>query len=156
MSVDITDNTGKALDALARAKARALEIVGGKAESYAKALCAPRGPKGNAFPTGLSSQIRNSIEHTVDKDTAVIGSKLELAVFVELGTSKEYKAPPDWIQTNVKPGHNSGLSKWWFYDEMKGQLRIGLPMAPTPYLRPAIEDHIDEYKNVIENELRKG
>jgi len=155
-TVDITDNSAEVRAALEQAKARALEIIGGKAESYAKALCAPRGPKGNPFPTALAAQVRNSIAHKATKDGVAVGSNLDIAVFVELGTSKQYKAPPDWIQTDVKPGPNSGLDKWWFYDKRKGELRIGLPMAPTPYLRPAFEKHFDEYKNIIENELKKG
>ena len=65
---DITDNSGAVLSALARAKLRALEIIGGKAEGYAKQLC--------PVDTG---RLRNSITHAVDGDTAVVGSNVEYA-----------------------------------------------------------------------------
>lgn len=39
MSCIFTSHAKEALSAMAEAKARALEIIGGKAESYAKKLC---------------------------------------------------------------------------------------------------------------------
>lgn len=153
---NITDNTGEVLSALNRAKARALEIIGGKVESYAKALVAPRGPKGNTMRTEITAQIRNSIGHRVVKDEAIISSELDMAAYVELGTGREYQAPPEWIGTDVKPGPNSGLPWWLFYDEEQQKVRVGLPMKPTPFLRPAVENHIDEYKDIITNELKNA
>lgn len=146
----------EALEALDNWKARALEIIGGKMESYAKMLCAPMGPKGNPFPTGLAAQIRNSIGHRVDGDTVFIYSNLDLAAYVELGTSREYSPPPEWIENKVEPGPHSGLEKWWFYDEAKGQFRIGLPLPAQPFMKPAVLDHKDEYKTIAMNELKKG
>jgi hypothetical protein len=29
-------------------------------------------------------------------------------------------------------------------------------MAPTPFLRPAIEEHMEEYKRIVENELENA
>ena len=67
---DFTDNSGAVLSAADAAIARALEIIGGKCESYAKALC--------PVDTGA---LRNSITHRVDGDggTVVVGSNLEYA-----------------------------------------------------------------------------
>lgn len=56
-TVDITDNSAEVRAALEQAKARALEIIGGKIESYAKAIV----PK----DTGA---LQNSITHRVDND----------------------------------------------------------------------------------------
>lgn len=151
--VDITDNSAAFREALERAKARALEIIGGKAESYAKGLVAPLGPKGNPMRTEITAQVKQSIHHKTDGDTAVVYSNLDFAAYVELGTGNKYEPSADWIETQVKKGPNSGLSKWFFYDEEQGRVRIGLPMAPTPFLRPAVENHMDEYKHVMENEL---
>lgn len=55
------DNSEACLSAVKAAVARALEIIGEKAEGYAVALAAPRGPKDGAFPGDLTGQIRNSI-----------------------------------------------------------------------------------------------
>lgn len=155
-TVDITDNSAEVRAALEQAKARALEIIGGKIESYAKGLVAPLGPKGNPMRTEITAQLRQSITHRVEGDSAVVGSNLDMAAYVELGTGNKYEPSADWIETQVKKGPNSGLSKWFFYDEKLGKVRIGLPMAPTPFLRPAIENHIDEYKAILENELKNA
>ncbi len=78
-----TNNTSTALKSLHNAKLRALEICGGKAETYAKNLCPVR-----------TGRLRNSISHkVVDENTAVIGTNVEYAPFVELGTRRAAARP---------------------------------------------------------------
>jgi phage gpG-like protein len=115
--------------ALEQAKARALEIIGGKIESYAKGLV--------PVDTGA---LRNSITHAVDGDTVLAGSAILYAPYVELGTGKEYSPPPEWMENNAQRG--AGI--------------ISRSVKPRPYLRPAVIDHVDEYKNVVENELKNA
>lgn len=155
-TVDIIDNSAEVKAALEQAVARSLEIVGGKVESYAKELVAPLGPKGNPLRTEITAQIRDSLHHKVDDDKVMVYSNVDFAAYVELGTGNKYEPSADWIETQVKKGPNSGLSKWFYYDEEEGRVKIGLPMSPTPFLRPAVENHIDEYKGVIENELKNA
>ena len=127
--VEMTDNTAAVLSALEQACARALEIIGGKVESYAKGLV--------PVDTGT---LRNSIMHQVDGDTVIVGSAVHYAPYVELGTGKAYSPPPKWMENNAERGHGLG----------------NYNRNPKPYLRPAVENHIDEYKSVIENELKRG
>ena len=83
MSVIFQSNAKEALSGMAKAKARALEMIGGKAESYAKKLC--------PVDTG---RLRNSITHAqYDENTEVIGSNVEYAPYVELGTHKMAARP---------------------------------------------------------------
>ena len=128
-TVDITDNSAEVRAALEQAKARALEIIGGKIESYAKGLV--------PVDTGA---LRNSITHAVDGDTVIAGSAISYAPYVELGTGKDYSPPPEWMENNAPRG--AGI--------------ISRSVKPRPYLRPAVENHLDEYKNVIETELRNA
>ena len=75
MSCTFISHAKDALNGMADAKDRAMEIIGGKAESYAKRLC--------PVDTG---NLRNSITHQqLDENTEVIGSNVEYAPFVELG-----------------------------------------------------------------------
>lgn len=76
-------NAKQVTDAVDAAVSRALEICGGKAESYAKMLC--------PVDTG---NLRNSITHqrTGPKEE-VIGSNVEYAPYVELGTKKMKSRP---------------------------------------------------------------
>lgn len=130
-SVKITDNTAEALSALESAVQRGLEIIGGKAETYAKQLC--------PVDTG---NLRNSITHQTETDekAVMIGSGVEYAPYVELGTGTHFIPPPEWIQNNAQPGSGIGHSF----------------VHPRPYLRPAIEQHTEEYKTIFETELKRG
>lgn len=79
MSVQVIDNSAEVMAELSRAKERALEIIGLKAEGYAKRLC----PVGTVESTGIKGYrggtLRNSIMHTVDGDTVAVGSNVEYA-----------------------------------------------------------------------------
>lgn len=81
--VKFTSNRAAVLAAVNAANSRALEIMGGKAESYAKQLC--------PVDTG---RLRNSITHQqVDEKTEIIGSNVQYAPFVELGTRRQRAQP---------------------------------------------------------------
>ena len=138
MSVQITDNSAEALAGLKRAKARALEIIGLKAEGYAKRLC----PVGTVESTGIKGYrggtLRNSITHVVDGDVLSVGSNIPYAAYVELGTGPHFEPPPDWETFTSKRG--SGVGRGY--------------VKPRRYIQPAIEEHAGEYKNIMESELR--
>ena len=138
MSVQFTDNSAKVLAELTRAKARTMEIIGLKAEGYAKKLC----PVGTVESTGIKGYrggtLRNSITHTVDGDVLRVGRNIPYAAFVELGTGPHFEPPPDWETFTSKRG--SGVGRAY--------------VKPRPYLQPAIEEHRDEYKTIWESELK--
>lgn len=60
----------------------ALETIGLVAEGYAKRLC--------PVDTG---RLRNSISHAVDNNAAYIGTNVDYAVYVEMGTVKTRAQP---------------------------------------------------------------
>ena len=75
MSYTFRDNTEEVLSALERAKKRGLEAIGLTAEGHAK----------NETPVD-TGRLRNSINHATDDDAAYIGTNVEYAPYVELGT----------------------------------------------------------------------
>lgn len=103
-NVKITDNSDMFRNALDDSIIRALEKIGLTAEAYAKLKC--------PVDTG---RLRNSISHSRSDDTAYIGTNVEYAAYVELGT----------VNTRAQP-----------------------------YLKPAVADHISEYKRLVEGELK--
>lgn len=118
MSVTYQNMVPECLRELQRKKDKILEVVGGKAETYAKRLC----------PT-KTSNLKNSITHQqIDKDSVLIGTAVEYAPFVELGHHQE---PGRYV-----PAIGKRLVKDW--------------VPAKPFLRPAIENHMDEYRNVID------
>jgi phage gpG-like protein len=75
MSVTFISHKQEVLSAEQKARNKALEIIGGKAESYAKKIC--------PVDTG---RLRNSITHQqMDEHTEMIGTNVEYAPYVELG-----------------------------------------------------------------------
>lgn len=79
---EFKDNTAEVLSALEKAKRRGLEAIGLAAEGHAK--------KAAPVDTG---RLRNSISHAADADAAYIGTNVEYAPYVELGTSKMAARP---------------------------------------------------------------
>lgn len=152
-SVDITDNTGQFQEALERAMARALEIIGGKAESYAKGLAPVGTVESTHVQHYIGGTLRNSITHAVEENTVLVGSNVEYAPYVELGTGSEYSPPPEWIESQAKRGQGRDH---WLWQDMNGDWHVGYPQKPRPFLRPAVENHLDEYKNVLDNELKNA
>lgn len=92
--VTFTSHKEEAIKAVTEAMARALEICGGKAETYAKELAPVGTPESTGIPGYHGGTLRNSITHEQwDEKTEVIGSTVDYSKFVELGTYK-MKARP--------------------------------------------------------------
>lgn len=98
------DNRKQFASAMTSAIGAALEEIGLLAEGYAKKLC--------PVDTG---RLRNSITHEVVSGREVhIGTSVEYAPYVELGTRKQH---------------------------------------PSPYLKPAAQDHASQYRSVLKKRL---
>lgn len=111
MSYDVTitlDNSDLFGERKDKAILRALEKIGLTAEGYAK----------QEVPVD-TGRLRNSITHQVinDEKATIIGTNVEYAIYVELGTSRQ-----------------------------KAQ----------PYLLPAAENHVDQYRDILKKELENG
>lgn len=125
----ITDNSDLVGRDLKEAIERALEKCGLTAEGYAKKLC--------PVDTG---NLKNSITHKVDeaKQEAYIGTNMEYAPYVELGTGIYY------------PG---GRPTPWSYKDDKGNWHRTSGQKPKPFIKPAVADHGQTYRNIVNNEL---
>lgn len=132
MNVTFTDHSAEVKAEFEAACLRALEKCGLVAEGYAKKLQIP--------DTG---NLRNSITHEVreDEKAVYIGSNVEYAAYVELGTGIYY------------PG---GRQDPWVYQDAKGNWHLTHGQRARPYLKPAVADHASQYKGIIESELKNG
>ena len=130
MEINITDNSKLVKDEFEAACLRALEKCGLTAEGYAKKLQKP--------DTG---NLRNSITHAVDdEELAVhIGTNVEYAAYVELGTGKYV---------------SGGRPTPWVYQDEKGNWHRTNGQKAQPYLKPAVADHANTYRKIIEDELK--
>ena len=104
-TIRITDNSGLVGEELEQACERALIRIGLQAETYAKREC--------PVDTG---NLRNSITNAVDDKSAYVGTNVEYAPYVELGTSRA-KAQPF-----IKPAatEHSDVYKRIVQDELGG------------------------------------
>lgn len=132
MKVDVTDNSDKVLSEFKAAILRALERCGSQAEGYAKDL-AP-------VDTG---RLRNSISHKVDEEeeAAYIGSDLDYAAYVELGTGQYAEG---------------GRPTPWVYQDDSGNWHWTQGNPAQPFLKPAVADHTKTYSNIIKSELENA
>lgn len=148
MGVDFEDHSDEILQRLADAKEYILGKIGDKAVDYAQELC-PVGTvesvgswakkNGKGKRTYRGGTLRNSITRRVDGDVLSVGSNVEYAPYVELGTGPHFKPPPEWEEFEVPPSKGTGRAY----------------VKPRPFIRPAIEDHAEEYKEIAEKVLKK-
>lgn len=139
MKMEITDNSKLFLKELETKKATILEAIGIKAERYAKKAC----PVGTVESTGIKGYrggtLRDSITHATDGDVLSVGSNVEYAPYVELGTGPYFEVPPEWEQFESSKG--SGVGHGY--------------VKPRPFLRTAIVNHKDEYETIAGSELKR-
>lgn len=135
MQIEITDNSGLVREEFQAACLRALEKCGLTGEGYAKLLC--------PVDTG---NLRNSITHQVDESEPAVyigvpQGPTSYGIYVELGTGKYY------------PG---GRPTPWVYQDEKGNWHLTHGQRAQPYLKPAVADHVAQYRGIIEGELKNG
>lgn len=133
----VEDNTDKFLEEIIRKRGLIHEAIGIKAEKYAKARCPVGTPESTGKRGYRGGTLRNSITHDANEEQVTIGTNVEYAPYVELGTGPYFQSPPEWEQFSAPRGSGIG----------HGYVR------PRPYLKPAIENHISEYKNIIDTML---
>lgn len=128
---DVQSNVDAVLKQLEAKLTKAAEVIGGKAEGYAKMLCpVDTGRLRNSIVHAIPGQVLNKQyknnagdvvgeyngalppDESGHKFVVTIGTNVEYAPYIELGT------------------HNP-------------------QRAPRPYLRPAIENHLPEYKALV-------
>lgn len=126
---------------------RAAEVLGGMMESKAKEYITEavyQSPEGSYIRTG---NLRNSISHATDHSggsvAVVVGASAEYAPYVELGTG-------------VGASDGRGRKTPWRYQDDKGNWHTTTGMPARPYIRPALENHLEMYKRVLQQELSKG
>ena len=131
------------LAALKKQVRDALDIIGTQAEQHAAALT----PTGKIY----GGTLKQGWTHVVDDNTVAVGNNVHYAPYVELGTGNKYEPPPEWLEFQAKKGR--GLDHWVYFDDKLGEFRTGYPQAGKHMLKHAIEDHMNEYKGIIEATL---
>lgn len=82
----LEDNTKEITSAIEQAISKSLEKIGLLATRYAKKECPVGTPESTGIPGYIGGTLRNSITHVVRGNTVYIGTDVEYAKYVELGT----------------------------------------------------------------------
>lgn len=127
MSVTIKVRSKEVLSNLDSAKRKALEMCGLLAEGYAKLEC--------PVDTG---RLRNSITHTSNFGRMMVGTNVEYAPYIEMGTGKHYKG---------------GRRTKWRYQREDGTWVTTEGNEKHEYIKPSIANHKQEYIKVLKDEL---
>ncbi len=129
MKIKITDNSALAKEEMFSAAVIALEECGMVGEGYAKLLC--------PVDTG---NLRNNITYlvVVGELKVYIGTNSEYGPYVELGTGIYYAG---------------GRQTPWCYQDAKGNWHLTHGQRAQPYIKPAVADHVPQYKAIIEGEM---
>ena len=128
--MEFINNAPEVLENLYDACIRALTRIGLRVEGYAIVLV--------PVDTG---DLKNSITFYVDEEEKVvyIGTPKEYGIYVEMGTGM-------YVDGGRK-------TPWVYQDEKTGEWRTTHGQKAQPYLKPAITDHIDTYKNIVKDEM---
>lgn len=133
VEVTLTSHLSEVSDALEDAVKTALESVGVQAVSHAQLNITELG----AVDTG---NLRNSIAFEVEDDTVAIGTNVHYAPYIEYGTG-------------IYAESGGGRQTPWVYMGSDGSFHTTHGAHPRPFLRPAVEENIDEYQQIFETIL---
>lgn len=164
IELKLTDNTGLYLNAMQSQIEAALEAVGGQAETYAKNNLTAAGKVRH-------NNLRGHIAHEVriSEDAVYIGTNVEYAKYIEYGTGKfgENGGAGDgwWVYV---PGGEGGKHKGKRYTEAEARQIVAILRSkgldahmtqgqkPTHFLKKAVMEHGQEYKQIVESILKNA
>ncbi len=171
--ITLTDYTDDVLSAMSKAVERALTEIGETAEGNAKtnvvenmqkhAVNTPRTGRllgsityrvqmrGSEYAAAYSVAYDDSGQLQIDSvgtervegDSVIIGTNVEYAIFYEYGTG-------------IYASNGNGRKSPWAYKDYNGAWHWTEGMKPSHFLRDAIQNHIDEYRNIITENLRNA
>lgn len=142
--VTVDDNFPQLHEALMDWVKRVLTLWGMKIIDYATLLV----PVGTADSTGVEGYVGGALKASLTyavslaEKTVTVGSALLYALYVELGTG-------------IFAEKGNGRKTPWVWKDQNGKWHFTRGMAPRPFLRPAVEDHIKELQEIAVEEANR-
>lgn len=133
----------KNLDRLAR-KLNSLATQPLTEEALAKAATVVQADARRNAPRGDTGLLAMSIQTDVNvaEQKAVIGTNIEYAPYVELGTG-------------IFAAEGNGRKTPWSYQDAKGNWHTTVGQQPQPFLYPALDSNRENIKKIFEKEVNK-
>ena len=142
--IKFTDNTPRLHEALDSWEERVLTRWGMTVQDYAQLLV----PTGTADSTGIEGYVGGALKQSLTfaldlaKKAVTIGSNLLYSIWVELGTG-------------IFAEKGNGRKTPWVWMDFNGKFHATRGMKARPFLSPAVEDHIDELREIAVEEGNK-
>ena len=131
----LIDNSPAYLSELNTKVQVALDACAEQAVSHAKSIIT----RNKRVDTGM---MRNSVAKGVVGETAYIGTNMPYAVYHELGTG-------------IYASQGGGRRTPWTFVGRDGKRHWTRGVKPIHFIRDAIADHEAEYRQIIEQEMKK-
>ena len=151
--VEVESHVDEYIDAKNLAIERAMMIIGGKAETYAKKLCPTGSPQSTGIPGYIGGTLKNSI-------TFATHEKEGETITTEKGgspTEPKHGGNEEQVEKTEKGTVILGTNVYYApYVEMGFTSTRGKHVPARPFIKPAIADHLEQYRKIMENELKKG
>lgn len=134
--VEYESNCEEALEAVKNAIIRGLKACGERARDYARELVPKR-----------TGNLKDHINYEVDESDESVSVGVEhmtppYGIYVEFGTGK-------YAETG-------GRMTKWSYKTASGQWVTTEGTQPKPFIRPAAENHTDEYRQILKDSLENA
>ena len=148
MGVEIHDNSKEIAEKIKAAVSKGLETCGLVAEGYAADLAPVGTPESTGIPGYIGGLLRGSITHALSGEPAAIST------YQDDGGSRRGSysgTAPEEGDANKKAVYIGTNVEYAPY------VCLGtIHMAAQPFLKPAVADHANEYRKIIEKELKNG
>lgn len=167
------DNSATFITRMEQAKEAALEAVGSNCRSHAQNNITAGTPRRqDSWYTGKGG-LKNRMGYQVDKgeDAVYIGTNLKYAKYNEYGTGKyadDGKGRQGWWVFVPGSGKDDSVGNAKVYTEAEARRIVAIlkskgidahmteGMPPLHFLKRAVEEHRDEYRDIIETTLHRG
>lgn len=152
--INLDFNSDKIIQMLNENLAAANEAVGIAAETHVKENTPVGTPESTSIKNYHGGSLKKSITHKVVGDTVYIGTNLRVTsggksvsypLFVELGTG-------------IYASDGNGKKSPWVWRDKNGKFHYTRGIQPRHFLKNALSraDHIQEYKEIYEEQLKNG
>lgn len=135
----LSDNSEEVIKEMKDKLEKAFASIGAEAEGNAKENCphdTGRLRNSIAWATSSRSGGGDNPKQKPEENTVYIGTNVEYAIYVEFGTGK------------FADGGGGRQTPWW-YQGKDGKWHYTVGMKPYHYLRDAMTDHIEHYKDIL-------
>ena len=148
MGVEIHDNSKEISEKIKAAVSKGLETCGLVAEGYAADLAPVGTPESTGIPGYIGGLLRGSITH------ALSGKQAAKSTYQDNAGKRRGSysgTAPEEGDANKKAVYIGTNVEYAPYQEL-GTIH----MAAQPFLKPAVADHANEYRKIVEDEMKNG